>query len=260
MRLASMIPVAILFVTVTAQASDVRAVLAPVHQRIEAADYRATGQFVVVDAAGKRINYAISIKARWLAGGLHTLVEIVPSGKTHQDSRMRILLEMRPNGADSIRVAHSGDPGSMVLPSDKWGEPLLGSDFNYEDFLEPESYWPGQEVLKTVQFGARTCDILKSTPGAMDHSPYSEIKTWLDHTIDYPVYTEKTLKDGGAVKEFTSYGIRQYGGVWSATQVEAKIRGRAGSTLLIVKRGSTKANLGSKDFSPDQISHFEDRP
>lgn len=59
------------------------------------------------------------------------------------------------------------------------------------------------------------------------------------------------------MKEFTYFGLRQYGGVWSATQVEAKIRGRAGSTLLIVKRGSEKANLSAKDFSPGQISHFE---
>jgi hypothetical protein len=94
----------------------------------------------------------------------------------------------------------------------------------------------------------------------LDHSHYAEVETWLDHTIGYPVYVEKTLKDGGIEKEFTYFGLSRSGGVWSARQVEVKIHGRPGSTLLIIERGSTKANLSIRDFSPEQISKFEDRP
>ena len=71
------------------------------------------------------------------------------------------------------------------------------------------------------------------------------------------MYVEKTLKDG-TVKEFTYFGLRQEGGVWSAHQVEAKIRGQAGSTLLIIDRGTPKANLSLKDFNPAQLTHFQD--
>jgi hypothetical protein len=38
--------------------------------------------------------------------------------------------------------------------------------------------------------------------------------------------------------------------------VEAKIRGQAGSTLLIIDRGTPKANLSLKDFSSAQLTHF----
>jgi len=31
-------------------------------------------------------------------------------------------------------------------------------------------------------------------PGTTDKSHYSEVKSWLDHTIGFPVYVEKTLK------------------------------------------------------------------
>jgi hypothetical protein len=62
------------------------------------------------------------------------------------------------------------------------------------------------------------------------------------------------------VKEFTYFGLSQSGGVWSARQVEVKIHGRPGSTLLIIERGSTKANLSIRDFSPERIGQFEDRP
>jgi hypothetical protein len=69
---------------------------------------------------------------------------------------------------------------------------------------------------------------------------------------------EKTLKGSGGVKEFTYFGLRHDGGVWSASQVEAKLRGHAGSTLLIIDRGSPSAHLTLNDFSPAQIVHFQD--
>lgn len=261
MRLAGVLPAAALLIAVSALAADVRAVLAPARQRIEAADYRATGQLVRVDASGNRTSFALSIKAHWFSGVLRTLVEIVPqkAANAEQAAPVRILLEMRPNGDDMIRVFHLHESPAS-LPADKWGDGLFGGGFSYEDFLEPEYFWQNQTILKSAKFGARDCDVLKSAPGPSDHTRYAQIQTWLDHTIGFPVYAEKTLKDGGIVKEFTYFGLRQTGGVWSATQVEAKIRGRAGSTLLIVKRGSAKANLSTKDFNPEQISHFEDRP
>ena len=74
------------------------------------------------------------------------------------------------------------------------------------------------------------------------------------------LFVEKTQKDGGAVKDFTSLGLTQSGGVWAARQVEVKVHGRPGSTLLIFERGSTKAHLSPTDFSPEQIEKFEDRP
>ncbi|MGA2252861.1 outer membrane lipoprotein-sorting protein, partial [Terracidiphilus sp.] len=146
------------------------------------------------------------------------------------------------------------------VPFEKWGESVVGSDFNYEDFLQPEYYWQDQTILKSARFGARDCDVLRSTPGASDHSHYAEVQTWLDHTIDYPVYVEKTPNNGGNVKEFTYFGLSKSGGVWSARQVEVKTHGRPGSTVLIIERGSTKANLGIRDFNPEQISRFEDHP
>jgi hypothetical protein len=264
MRLASVVAAATLLSATTAHAADARTVIALVRQRIESSDFRATGRLVRVDPSGNRINNAIIIKARWFPGVLRALVEIAPprtpGGNAPQDARVSILLEMRPNGQNTIRIFRPHESAPASLPFDKWGEGVFGSDFNYEDFLQPEFYWQGQTILKTAKFGARDCDVLKSTPGPLDHSHYTQIQTWLDHTIVYPVYAEKTLKEGGIVKEFTSFGLSQSGGVWSARQVEVKIHGRPGSTLLIIERGSTKAHLSIRDFSPEQISQFEDRP
>jgi hypothetical protein len=133
----------------------------------------------------------------------------------------------------------------------------MGTTFSYEDFLEAQYFWTEQTALGEKKFGARDCDVVKSTPSTTDKSHYTEVTTWLDHSIGFPVYFEKTLK-GGTVKEFTSFGLRHEGGAWSAHQVEAKMRGQAGSTLLIFERGTPKASLTLKDFSPAQMTHFQD--
>ena len=275
MRLISVVAATMLFLATTAttaHAADAQAVIALARQRIETTDSRATGRLVRVDASGSRISNAFTIKAHWFPGVLRVLLEIVPprtpAGNMRQnmhqaapqDVRVSILLEMRPNGRNAIRVFRPHELAPKPLPFDKWGESVSGSDFNYEDFLQPEYYWQGQTLLKSAKLGVRDCDVLKSTPGASDRSSYVEVQTWLDHTIGYPVYVEKTLKHPAIVKEFTSLGLTHSGGVWSARQVEVKIHGRPGSTLLIFERGSTRANLTIRDFSPEQISQFEDRP
>jgi Outer membrane lipoprotein-sorting protein len=238
--------------TVPALAVDPQTLLASPRQAVEQADYRAAGHLVRVDASGKRTSYDISIKAHWFPGVLRILVEITNPA----DSRAHILLEMRPGGQNSIRIAHPGDKALTAIPFEKWADGPLGPGFSFEDFLEQEYFWPGQAALESVRFGARDCDVLKSTPGAADKTHYAEVRTWFDHTIHVPVYAEKTLKAGEAVKEFTSYGLRHEGGIWSATQIEEKTRGQAGSTLLIINRGSPKANLNLGDFSPDRLMHF----
>ena len=274
MRLACAVAAAMLFLAPAVHAADAtnatdaRAVVASARQRIETTDSRATGRLVRVDASGNRTSNAFAIKAHWFPGVLRVLLEIIPSKTTaadmqqvtHQDARVSILLEMRPEAQSTIRVYRPHESAPASLPFDKWGESVSGTDFNYEDFLQPEYYWRDQTLLKSARLGAHDCDVLKSTPGSSDRSHYAEVQTWLDHTTGYPLYVEKTLKDAAIVKEFTSLGLTQSGGVWAARQVEVKVHGRPGSTLLIFERGSTRAHLTLKDFSPEQIGHFDDHP
>jgi Outer membrane lipoprotein-sorting protein len=237
------------------QKTGVQAVLARPQQRLQSADYQASGHLVRVDAAGARTSYAITVKAHWFPGVLRVLFEIASPA----DARAHILLEMRPNGHgdhDAIQIAHPGDPTPEPLPFNKWSDWPLGAAFSYEDLFEAQYFWPNQVLLPETKYGARDCDLLKSTPGPSDPTHYAMVQSWLDHSIGYPVYAEKTLKGTGIVKEFTYFGLRQTGGIWSASQVEVKVRGKAGSTLLIIDRGNPKANLNLKVFSPEQLTHF----
>jgi hypothetical protein len=241
---------------IPAHGADVHKLLEASRQRIETADYRVTGRLVRVDATGNRLSVPISIKAHNFPSVLRVLVEIGQPKNGCPQGCIHILLEMRPNGQNVIKIAHLGETAPAILPFDKWSDGPLGGAFAYEDFLEQQYYWPGQEALPEAIRGARNCDVVMSTPGENDRTNYSQVKTWLDHSTGFPVYAEKSLKGSGAVKEVTYLGLRHNGGVWSAGQVEAKIHGRAGSTLLIVERGSAKANLTLKDFSPEQLIRF----
>jgi len=258
-RLWPALALAALLPSVAACAADAAKVVAVPRQRIETADFRATGHLVRVSASGERVNSPVTLKGHYFPGVLRVLVELGQPAEAHKEMRERILLEMRPNGQNSIRVAHPGDPAPSALPFEKWTDGPIGPGFSYEDFLEPQYFWNGQTVAEGATHGGRDCDLLTSTPGASDRTHYAEIKTWLDHTIGFPVYVEKTLKGTGTVKEFMNYGIRHNGGVWSAHQLEVKVRGQAGSTLLIIDSGTAKAKLGLGDFSPEQLTHFQDR-
>jgi hypothetical protein len=246
----------------TEAATDAGTVLKASRERMQTADFRASGHLVRVQPNGIRISYPINIRAHWFPGVLRIVVEVGTAPKTGANSPVspfaptHALLEMRPNGQNVIQIAHPGDKTPTTLPFDKWSDGPLGPGFSYEDFLEAQYFWPSQTVVEETKFGARDCDVLKSTPGPADKTHYAEIKSWLDRSIGFPVYLEKTLKGTGAVKEFTYFGLRHDGGVWSASQVESKTRSQGGSTLLIIDRGSTKANLGLRDFNPEQLTRF----
>jgi hypothetical protein len=243
---------AAMFFPATAQTANVPATLAAARQQTMTADYRLSGRQVRADGSAAQTSYGVNIKAHWFPGTLRVLVEV----SSPATARVHVLLEMRPGGMTTIQIAHPGDAVATVLPFDKWNAGPLGEGFGYEDFIDSSYFWAGQTDMGEAKFGARNCDLLKSTPGAEDKTHYAEVKSWLDLGSGFPVYVEKTLKGSGMVKEFTYFGLRRTEGVWSASQVEVKIRGRAGSTLLIIDHGAAKAHLDVKDFSSAQLTHF----
>lgn len=246
------LPAVLMAAAPIARAANVPAVLATERQRIESADYRVEGRLVRVDASGARVSEGISIETRAFPGALRILVKVTSPAK----DRVHLLMETHYDGRTSIEIARPGDRTPTPLPFDRWSDGPLGGGFSYEDFLEQEFFWPTQTAEGEAKRGERECDVMESEPGPEDRTHYTRVKTWLDQTIGFPVYEEKTVQGTRHVKEFTFFGLRHNGGVWSASQVEAKMRGEPGSTLLIIERGSAKANLKLGDFSPAQLTRF----
>jgi Outer membrane lipoprotein-sorting protein len=230
--------------------ADLEAVLTGSRQRIEKLDYRSTGRLTQVEGSGKRTSYKFVGKAHWFPDGLRLLCEISGPGS----EKTSLLLHMSVGGSVTIEALLPGEKAASVLPFERWNDPLVGTDFSYEDMIESQFFWKNQELLAPEKYGARDCFVLKSKPGSQDRTYYDSVTSWIDRGILFPVHVVKTLRGTGQQKEFIYYGLRQVGGAWSATQVEAKLQGKPGSSILVIEGGSGKANLGRKDFEMSQFS------
>ena len=227
---------------------DLETALTGSRQRIEKLDYRVTGRLSRVEDNGKRTSYKFVAKAHWFPDGLRLLCVISGPGS----EKTSLLLHMSVSGVVTIEAVLPGEKAASVLPFKRWNDPLVGTDFSYEDMVENQFFWKHQELLAPEKYGARDSFVLKSVSGPQDRTYYDSVTSWIDRGILYPVHVVKTSRGTGQQKEFIYYGLRQIGGIWSASQVEAKVQGKPGSSILVIEGGSGKANLGPKDFD---ISH-----
>src|ERR1700674_2400675 len=234
---------------------DLETVLTGSRQRIEKLDYRATGRLTRVEGNGKRASYKFISKAHWFPDGLRLLCEISGPGS----QKTSLLLHMSETGHVTIEAVLPGEKTASTLPFERWNDPLVGTDFSYEDMVENQFFWKNQEVRPPEKYGTRDCLVLKSKPGSQDRTYYDSVTSWIDRSILYPVHVVKTLRGTGQQKEFIYYGLRQVGGVWSATQVQAKLQGKPGSSMLVIEGGSGKAKLGPKDFDLTQFSNHGEK-
>jgi hypothetical protein len=229
---------------------DLETVLTDSRQRIEKLDYRMSGRLTRVDGSGKRTSYKFVGKAHWFPDGLRLLCEISGPGS----EKTSLILHMSVSGHVTIEAELPGEKAVSVLPFERWNDPLVGTDFSFEDMVENQFFWKNQELLAAEKYGTRDCFVLKSKSDSQDRTYYDSVTSWIDHGILFPVHVVKTLRGTGQQKEFIYYGLRQIGGIWSATQVEAKVQGKPGSSILVIEAGSGKANLGAKDFDISQFS------
>src|SRR5271163_272292 len=229
---------------------DLETVLTGSRQRIEKLDYRVTGRLTRVEGNSKRTNYKFVAKAHWFPDGLRLLCEISGPGS----EKTSLLLHMSASGHVTIEAVLPGEKAAKVLPFEHWNDPLVGTNFSYEDMVESQFFWKNQELLAPGKCGARDCFVLKSMPDSQDRTYYDSVTSWIDRGILYPVHVVKTLRGTEQQKEFIYYGLRQVDGVWSATQVEATLHGKPGSSILVIERGSAKAKLGRKDFDISKSS------
>jgi hypothetical protein len=226
-------------------AQSVQMLLARLAAIRAATDFRASARLVRIAPSGERRNYRLSLRGRSIAGTLRLFCEITDP----PPARVRLLLAMPESGLPSVRKGRAGDSRPLALPPEAWADPVLDTGFSYEDLLENHFLWARQALIEQTRYGARLCYRLRSVPAPADRSQYVEVISWLDRDSLFPVRLDKRLPSG-AVKSFLYYGLRESKGIWSASQVEVKTSGLAGSSLLIVTRGSEKARVGAAEFDP----------
>jgi len=225
-------------------AGSLKAVLASARARVEKSDVHATGRLIMVAANGARINNTLALASHSFPDGLETLITVTtPEHKTE-----RYLLTQNESGHTSIQALLPGDKTPARLSPERWGNGVAETLFYPEDFADGQFFWTKQTVLPPTKYGARDCFVLRSEPGPAQPSIYAQVTTWMDQKTGAPVYVEATPKNGGPTKQFVFYDLEQIGGLWLSRQVEAKLQGKPGSTILLIDHGSPHAHLTHKDF------------
>jgi Outer membrane lipoprotein-sorting protein len=228
-----------------APAGSLQAVLANARARVEKSDVRATGRLVQVGENGSRVNNSLALASHSFPDGLRTLIAVT----TPDHARVRYLLQQNETGHTSIEAARKDEKTPVRLPPEHWDEGVAGTFFYPEDFADGQFFWAKQRVLPPQKYGARECFVLKSEPGPGQPTVYASVTTWMDQKSGAPVYVEAVAKNGGPTKQFVFYDLEQIGGLWLSRQVEAKMNGKPGSTILLIDHGSPHAHLTRKDFS-----------
>jgi len=135
--------------------------------------------------------------------------------------------------------------GPVALPFEHWNDPVAGTGFSYEDMVEGHLFWTGRSfrlrrsmahgiVMCSRAFRARRIEVIM-------------VSDFVDRSGDFlPVHVVKTLRGSGQQKDFVSFGLRRNNGVWSASQIEVKVQGKPGSSLLMIENGTEHAKLGAR--------------
>jgi hypothetical protein len=226
-------------------AGSLKSILANARARVGQSDVRATGRLVEVAANGTRTNNTLALASHSFPDGLHTMITVT----TPDHTRVRYLLTQDETGHASIEALRKGNRAPVKLAPDHWGEGVAGTRFYPEDFANGQFFWAKQTVLPPAKYGMRDCFILKSEPGPGEPTHYASVTSWLDQKSGAPVYVEAVPKNGSPTKQFVFYDLEQIGGLWLSRQVEAKLAGKPGSTILLIDRGSPHAHLTRKDFN-----------
>ncbi len=228
-----------------ATGGSLKAVVGAARARVEQSDVRASGRLVAIAANGARTNNTLTLASHSFPDGLRTMITVSSPGH----GSVRYLLVQDEAGHTAIEVMGRDGKTPLKLTPERWGEGIAGTVFSPEDFADGQFFWAKQAVLPPAKYGARDCFVLKSEPGAGQLTQYASVTTWIDQKNGARVYVEAVPRGGQPEKQFVFYDIEQTGGVWVSRQVEAKQKGKPGSSLLIIEHGSPHAHLQRKDFS-----------
>jgi hypothetical protein len=228
-----------------APSGSLKAVLASARARVWKSDVRAAGRLTIVAGNGTRTNNSLALASHSFPDGLRTMITVT----TPDRKRERYLLTQNESGHTTIEALRTGEKTPERLSPEHWGEGVAGTLFYPEDFADGQFFWAKQTVLAPAKYGARECFVLKSEPGPGQPTSYSSVTTWMDQKTGAPVYVEAVPKNGGPAKQFVFYDLEQIGGLWLSRQVEAKLEGKPGSTILLIDHGSPHAHLTRKDFN-----------
>jgi hypothetical protein len=202
---------------------------------------------VHTDAGARRKVFQVSVLQKRLAYSTNLLWSVTDP----PEARMRVLVEMQPEGKATVWVASSdARTGASVLPKKRWAEPILGSHLTVEDLVEEYFTWPKQSLLREENLGGRACYVLRSDSDAEHPSTYESVLAWIDRATFLPLQVQKIPPGSGPRKEVVCSGLRLSGGHWVTSSAKFQIKGTPGSTRIVFTGGTQNARIQDREVDP----------
>jgi hypothetical protein len=135
------------------------------------------------------------------------------------------------------------------------GEPVLGSDFGFEDVIPREIEDAEYRRLPDDVHDGRGCHVVEIVPLASANSEYSRLRSWIDKQHPVVLRTQYWDHDGIAVKEGTApfAEVREIEGVWVPMHAEMKNLVTESWSRLLIEDFEPNPMLDSGEFSQRRL-------
>jgi hypothetical protein len=135
------------------------------------------------------------------------------------------------------------------------GEPVLGSDFGFEDVIPREIEDADYKRGPDESFDGRACYVVEIVPLASANSEYSKLRSTIDKERFVVLRTQYWDQDGVAVKEGTApfAEVRQVDGIWVPMHAEMKDIVSDSWSRLLIEDFEPNPALDSGEFSQRRL-------
>jgi len=135
------------------------------------------------------------------------------------------------------------------------GEPVLGSDFSFEDVVPRELEDADYRRLPDERMDGRDAWVVEVTPRAGTESEYSRFQSWIDRKRDVVLQTVYWDTTGVKVKELRSPAadVKDFDGVWVPMRTEMRNLLTGGYTVLHVDELVGNPSVDDGEFDPRRL-------
>ncbi|HTY17783.1 MAG TPA: outer membrane lipoprotein-sorting protein [Myxococcota bacterium] len=135
------------------------------------------------------------------------------------------------------------------------GEPVLGSDFSFEDVVPRELEDATYQRLPDDVVDGRPTYVIEVTPRPDARSQYSRFRSWVDRERSVVLKTLYWDEAGVQVKELDapSAEVRSFDGVWVPMRVEMRDRPNDSYTYIVIEELAPNPLIEDAEFDPHRL-------
>lgn len=135
------------------------------------------------------------------------------------------------------------------------GEPVLGSDFSFEDVIPREAEDAEYRRLADERVDGRDCYVVEVTPKDGTASEYSRFRSWIDRERWVALQTQYWDTVGVQVKDLRAPAaeVKQVDGVWVPMRTEMRSLQTGGYTVLQIDSITGDLPVDDAEFDPRRL-------